>query len=191
MSSSLITSLKRLRFVLVTAVAMLAIAPLAQPALAGSPAPEVPYDIRVPSDQKAFLVGHAVGVQIYTCNPVSGGYAWSSAVPRADLYDDHGKVVATHFAGPSWQARDGSKVVAKRDVGVIVDTTAIPWLRLSRVSSAVGADGDRLTGTTYIQRINTTGGLTPAASACNAVSAGTATEVPYTADYVFYKALNS
>ena len=37
--------------------------------------------------------------------------------------------------------------------------SAIQWLLLARASSAAGADGDRLTGTTHIQRINTVGGL--------------------------------
>jgi hypothetical protein len=44
-----------------------------------------------------FLVGHATGVQIYTCN----GSAWSSAVPRTHLYDDNGKLIITHFRGPT------------------------------------------------------------------------------------------
>jgi hypothetical protein len=54
--------------------------------------------------------------------------------------------------------------------------------------SAAGPDGDRLAGTEYIQRIATTGGLAPAASTCNAETAGDEAEIPYTADYVFWKA---
>jgi hypothetical protein len=41
--------------------------------------------------------------------------------------------------------------------------------------------------TTFIQRINITGGLTPPAADCNAATAGTVVEVPYTAHYVFWK----
>src|SRR6266545_173743 len=41
--------------------------------------------------------------------------------------------------------------------------------------------------TTYIQRIATTGGLAPPAVDCNAATAGTVAEVPYTADYYFWK----
>ena len=169
-------------------VALVAAFPLAQAAVAGPPAPEVPVDIQVPEGHKVFLVGHAVGVQIYSCNAVSGGYAWTPVAPRANLYGDNGKLIATHFGGPTWQAQDGSQVVGRRDAPpVTVDATAIPWLRLAAASTSAGADGDRLAPTTYIQRVATTGGLAPAAATCNATSAGTVEEIPYTADYYFWK----
>ena len=41
---------------------------------------------------------------------------------------------------------------------------------------------------TFIQRVNTTGGVAPAAATCNAASAGKVAEIPYTADYHFWKA---
>jgi hypothetical protein len=169
-------------------VAAVAAGSAVQPALAAPAPPAVPSVITVEAGHKPFLVGHAVGVQIYTCRVVPDGYAWSPATPRADLYDDHGNVIVTHFGGPSWQAKDGSTVVASRVDGVTVDPTAIPWLLLKRASATVGPDGDRLYGTTFIQRIATTGGLPPAAAECDAQSAGTAREIPYTADYVFWKA---
>ena len=79
-------------------------------------------------------------------------------------------------------------VVAQRAADpVTVDPTAIPWLLLSPVSKGAGPDGDRLAHTTYIQRIATTGGLAPAAALCNAGTVGTVAEVPYTADYYFWK----
>ena len=68
-----------------------------------------------------------------------------------------------------------------------VDATTIPWLLLSAASTAPGAKGERLTATTFIQRIATTGGLAPADAECNAGTAGTSAEVPYTADYYFWK----
>jgi hypothetical protein len=173
---------------LVSIVAAVAALPLAQLAHAGPPAPPVPTDIAVPSGHKLFLVGHAVGVQIYVCNTAPTGSAWSFVAPRAELYADNGALIGTHFGGPTWQARDGSQVVARLDGRVIVDPTAIPWLRLAVDPTAAGSDGGRLEGTTYIQRIATTGGLAPAAAACNANSIGTIEEVPYTADYSFWKA---
>jgi hypothetical protein len=69
---------------------------------------------------------------------------------------------------------------------VTVDTTAIPWLLLSARTFA-GADGDRLVPTTYVQRIETAGGLAPPAPTCTAATAGAVAEVPYTADYYFWK----
>jgi len=59
---------------------------------------------------------------------------------------------------------------------VLLSTTTTP-----------GLDGDRLVGTTFIQRIHTAGGHVPAAADCNAATAGNVVEVPYTADYVFWK----
>lgn len=176
------------RHIVASVVALVAALPLAQAAVAGPQAPEVPEGIQVPSGNKVFLVGHAVGVQIYSCNPTSGGYAWALVAPRADLYGDNGKLIATHFGGPTWQATDGSLVAAARDAPpVTMDATAIPWLRLKMTSTSAGGDGDRLAHTTYIQRVATTGGLAPAAATCNAPSAGTVQEIPYTADYYFWK----
>ncbi len=149
--------------------------------------PPVPTTIAVPAGSKLYLVTHATGVQIYGCNATAGGYAWSLVAPRANLYGDNGKLIATHFAGPTWQARDGSSVVAQRVDGVTVDPSAIPWLLLSAASTTAGPDGDRLARTTYIQRLATTGGLPPAAATCNADTAGSQAEVPYTADYYFWK----
>ena len=170
-------------------LAAIACWPAAQAASAAPIPPSVPSDIAVEEGHKPFLAGHAVGVQIYTCRAVAGGFAWSSATPRADLDDDNGTVIVKHFGGPSWQAKDGSTVVGSSVDGVTVDPTAIPWLLLKRASATAGPDGDRLYGTTFIQRIATTGGLPPAAADCDATSAGTAREIPYTADYVFWKAL--
>jgi hypothetical protein len=154
---------------------------------AGPPAPVVPSEIKVDTGNKVFLIGHGVGVQIYSCDAGGGGFAWRFVAPRANLYNDHGKLIITHFAGPSWQAKDGSKVVGHLIRPVTVDPTAIPWLLLSTPSPTAGPDGDRLVATTFIQRTKTTGGLAPSAATCNATTAGTQVEVPYTADYVFWK----
>ena len=79
-------------------------------------------------------------------------------------------------------------VIAARDAPpVTVDGTAIPWLRLAATSASAGDDGDRLAHTAYVQLIATAGGLAPAPATCNAMSAGTVEEIPYTADYVFWR----
>jgi len=168
-------------------VAGVAAWPLAQVAYAGPAEPQVPTKIQVGAGNKVFLVGHAVGVQIWGCNPTGTGFGWTLVAPRANLYDDNGKLIITHFAGPTWQAKDGSHVAGQLVDRVTVDVTAIPWLLLSATSPAAGADGDRLVGTTFIQRIATAGGLAPGAGTCNPDTAGTTAEVPYTADYYFWK----
>ena len=172
----------------IAAAAALSVTAAAQAAQAGPPAPVVPGPIQVPAGIKVFLVGH--GVQIYSCQATPGGFGWGFVAPRANLYNDHGKLIITHFGGPTWQAKDGSRAVGHLVDSVTVDATAIPWLLLS-ASTTPGPDGDRLVATTYIQRIATTGGLAPPAVDCNAATAGTVAEVPYTADYYFWKKMGA
>lgn len=168
---------------LILTAALIATAAVPAAAIAGPAAPPVPGDIAVPEGHKPYLVAHAEGVQIYTCE----GSAWKLLAPRATLTGDNDQVIASHYGGPTWEARDGSSVIAKRDAGVPGAPGAIDWLRLKASSTAAGADGDRLAGTTYIQRIHTVGGVAPA----GACAAGASAEVPYTADYVFFKATGS
>ncbi|HEX6231507.1 MAG TPA: DUF3455 domain-containing protein [Jiangellaceae bacterium] len=184
---SLIRTCRHLAVGLVIAAAVMS---PAQGAHAGPSNPEVPGTIAVPEGNKLFRVGHAVGVQIYSCNATSGGLKWEFVAPRADVYNDQGKLIMTHFGGPTWQAGDGSAVVGRREAGVNVDPTAVDWLLLSVASSSAG-EGDQLTGTTFIQRTATSGGIAPDAAECNAETVGNQAEVPYTADYYFWKAKNS
>jgi hypothetical protein len=170
------------RLLLATLLAATVAVPTAG-ALAGPVAPAVPGDIAVPDGHKPYLVAQAEGVQIYTCE----GSAWKLLAPRATLTGENGKVIASHYGGPTWEARDGSSVIARRDSGVPGAPGAIDWLRLKPTSTAAGADGDRLAATSYIQRIHTVGGVAPA----GACVAGDGVEVPYTADYVFFKATGS
>jgi hypothetical protein len=165
-----------------TQVAQARQAPPAKPPEHGVPAP-----IRVPPGNKLFLAGHGVGVQIYSCTATPGGFSWTFVAPRANLYSRHGRLIITHYAGPTWQARDGSKVMGRAVASVTVDPTAIPWLLLSAASATAGPEGDRLADTTYVQRADTTGGIAPPAVEYTAATAGTQADVPYTADYYFWK----
>src|SRR5437016_2948614 len=144
-------------------------------------APEVPVDIAVPAGNKVHFHGFGVGVQIYTWN----GSSWGTAVPEAILFHAEG-VVAIHFGGPTWQSNSGSTVVrALPPKAVIVDPNAIPWLRLD----AKNPEGPGIFAeTTFIQRVNTTGGKAPAAGGA---FVGQVARVPYTADYFFYHQANN
>ena len=168
---------------LILTAALIATAAVPAAAIAGPTAPPVPGDIAAPEGHKPYLVAHAEGVQIYTCE----GSAWKLLAPRATLTAETGTVIGSHYGGPTWEARDGSTVAARRDAGVPGAPGAVDWLRLKATSTTAGADGDRLAGTTYIQRIHTVGGVAPA----GACAAGASAEVPYTADYVFFKATGS
>jgi hypothetical protein len=148
--------------------------------------PGVPPELAPPADEtiKASLSG--VGVQIYICNATSKGFAWSLVAPQANLLDDCDKLVGTHFIGPTWQANDGSSVVGARVAAATVDTSAIPWLLLKAASN--GPTAGKFSDVTSVQRLNTVGGLAPT-TACDANNnLGSIAQVPYTAQYVFYKA---
>jgi len=157
-------------------------------------APEVPAALQVPDGNKVSFHAYGVGVQIYVATAIStdpAQFVWTFKAPEAVLFaaeenecDDDPDVVGTHYAGPTWESVSGSKVVGARLAGATVDPTAVPWLLLRAVSTEGPGIFKR---TTYIQRVNTTGGLVPAAPP---TQAGQEARVPYTADYYFFRAEN-
>src|SRR6478609_6015180 len=144
----------------------------------------VPAAIAPAADQtiKASLSG--VGVQIYICNATATGFAWTFVAPQANLLDDCDKLVGTHFIGPTWQGNDGSSVLGAKVAGASVDPSAVPWLLLKAVSN--GPISGKFSDVTSIQRLSTVGGIAPS-TPCDASNLGSISQVPYTAQYVFYK----
>jgi hypothetical protein len=132
--------------------------------------------IDVPPHSRLLLRALGSGDQIYGC--VNGN--WALKAPDAKLLNQEGSVIGRHFAGPTWQLNDGSrikgKVVAKQ---VAPDVTAVPWLLLE----SVGGTG-RLGAVRFIQRIGTHGGNAPDGSCSQSATR----RVPYTATYSFYEA---
>ena len=156
-------------------------------------APEVPATLQVPDGNKVSFHAYAVGVQIYgaTASATSpSGFAWTFQAPEAVLFDADGNVVGLHyaFAGPTrpaWESESGSRVVGARTVPpVTVTSNAIPWLILNAVPTNTVGPGI-FARTTYIQRVNTTGGLAPATAPS---ALGQEARVPYTAEYFFFRA---
>jgi hypothetical protein len=145
----------------------------------------VPAAIAPAADQTIKGKFNAVGVQVYMCNGVAAGPTWTFVAPQANLMRDDGRFVATHFIGPTWQGNDGSSVVGSKTAGATVDATAIPWLLLTATSHA-DEDG-YFQDVTSIQRLATVGGIAPA-TGCDADHLGAIAQVPYSAEYVFYKA---
>lgn len=141
--------------------------------------------LRPPVGEKALFSLAARGVQIYTCRESTGPrrFAWTLRAPGATLYDDREVPQARHYAGPTWEAADGSRIVgelrAQADAPL---PESLPWLLLA-VRSHEG-DG-RFTPVTSIQRVDTLGGVAPD-EGCDAAHQGTEVQVLYTARYVFY-----
>jgi Protein of unknown function (DUF3455) len=143
----------------------------------------VPEALRAPAEEHMVLQVHAKGEQIYSCKVDGTQAAWTLKAPEAQLFDKDGKAFGKHFAGPSWEALDGSRVVGKAAANApSPDVDSIPWL-LVKVVSHEGQGV--LTSVTSIQRINTKGGKAPA-TGCDAGHAGQEVRVAYSADYLFF-----
>jgi hypothetical protein len=128
---------------------------------------------------KVLFQAYGVGVQIYRWN----GSSWIFVAPEAVLFADAGDhgVVATHFAGPTWQSVSGSKVVGTVIDQCTPDPDAIPWVLLGAASN----EGPGIFAqVTHIQRLNTVGGKAPTEPGG---AIGEEARVPYTALYVFYR----
>jgi Protein of unknown function (DUF3455) len=145
----------------------------------------VPAALQPPAGYSVAFTAKAKGVQIYT-STADGGAApkWVFEAPLAALSGRKG--VVYHYAGPSWEAADGSKVV--RDMATPVTavpaqraSTDIPWLLVKVTADPAAGVLNKIV---YVQRISTQGGVAPAKSPTRI---GTKVGVPYTATYVFYK----
>jgi hypothetical protein len=191
-----------LRIACVTALGMALILALPYAAHAQSVIPPpVPPGLDVPAPNQAFLLGRGVGTQNYVCQPSGplGRVAWVLFTPEATLFDDQPQQLITHFFSPNpveggvvratWQdSRDTSTVWARAIASATVKSNAIAWLLLQVVGTEVGpTGGDTLSATTFIQRVNTEGGLAPATGCDTLADVGRKAFVPYTADYFFYK----
>ena len=196
-----------------TALAVGLMVSLPQLAQAQSVTPPIVPDnkLQVEPGNEAFLVGHAIGTQNYVCKPSGTGVKFVLFTPEATLFKDNAdRQIITHFFSPNpfesntdatvvadgmiratWQARDTSTVWAKVhevDGSLTVDRNAIAWLLLDVVGAQDGPTGGHtLSDSTFIQRVNTTGGLAPSTGCTSLTDVGNQAFVPYTADYYFYK----
>ena len=134
----------------------------------------------VDDGNKLAFRSYATGTQIYRWN----GAAWIFVAPDAKLFVNemyHGQI-GKHYVGPTWESNSGSKIVAAKIDECTPDTSAIPWLKLQKVDT----EGPGIfESVTFIQRLNTTGGLKPTVPGS---FVGEEMAVPYTAEYYFYRA---
>jgi hypothetical protein len=173
--------------------------------------PDVPENVKV-TGGKAFLVGHAIGTQNYVCQPSGAGVAYVLFTPQATLFGEDGGKIISHFFSPNpdepntdpkvvadgairatWEYRDTSSVWAalvpngaSTDPD-FVESGAVAWLKLKAVGLQDGpTGGDKLSDTSFVQRLNTHGGLAPSTGCASLADVGNKAFVPYTADYFFY-----
>ncbi len=173
--------------------------------------PSVPTAIQVQAGNIPFLKGHAVGTQNYVCLPSASGFSWTFFGPQATLFITlkffHSEIqqqITTHFLSPNpdesgtpratWQSSLDTSAVWGRAIASSTDSNfvapgAIPWLLLQVVGAEHGPTGGAfLTQTTFIHRLNTSGGVAPLTGCSESENVGATALVPYTADYFFYKA---
>jgi hypothetical protein len=168
------------RFILATIACGLAIAPAA----AQTPTlDELPAALK-PAGLSVYLEVPATGVQIYTCGKNDAGAStWVFKAPEAQLFDAQKKQIGKHYAGPTWEALAGGKVVGAVKANAAGEPGAIPWLLLDIKSSEGSGVFNQAKG---ILRVSTHGGVAPA-QGCDAGHAGQEARVPYTATYLFLK----
>jgi hypothetical protein len=148
---------------------------------------DIPPELVPPASAALLFELGARGVQIYECEATPNDpavFAWTFKAPEAELLNARGKVVGTHFGGPTWQANDGSAVVAAvlERADAPNPKKAIPWLLLeARSHSGSGA----FATVTHIQRLDTVGGVAPK-KGCDAAHASEVARVPYKATYAFF-----
>src|SRR5512133_1935500 len=175
-----------------------------------TPPPLPPGLAPVPAGNELFLGTHAVGTQNYVCQPSGAGFAYVLFTPQATLFGEDGVQIITHYNSPNpdepntdpkvaadgiiratWQDKDTSRVWAKvhqPNGAVTVDEKAIAWVLLDAVGHQNGpTGGDKLTKATFVQRLNTTGGLAPKTGCSSVADLGNNACVRYTADYFFYQ----
>jgi hypothetical protein len=148
--------------------------------------PQVPDNLKVPDGQTVLLEGFGKGVQIYGCTAQAGDptkFEWTFKAPEANLTNEHGEKIAKHYAGPTWEANDGSKVVGEvQQKANAPRPGAVPWLLLkAKVNEGIGMCAKVM----YIQRVDTEGGVAPAAG-CDQAHVNAEARIDYKANYYFY-----
>jgi hypothetical protein len=147
--------------------------------------PEVPAALRPPAEQTLYLEALATGVQIYECaQKPDATYEWAFKAPEASLASRSGQSIGKHYAGPTWESTDGSKVVGEvkaRDPGPT--PSSIPWLLLSAKSNS---GSGTFASAKSVQRVATQGGVAPA-QPCTGANLREVARIPYTASYYFYR----
>lgn len=149
--------------------------------------PPAPAAVTVPSGNTLVMIAVGAGELTYECRAkanMPGAHEWAFAGPSAVLSDKNGNAVGKYYAGPTWEANDGSKVTGKQIAVAPGAANAIP-LQLVKANPSMG--NGAMTDISYIQRLNTVGGVAPSES-CAAENTGMKKMVKYQADYLFYKA---
>jgi methanethiol S-methyltransferase len=174
--------------------------------------PPIPDNLVIPAGNAVYMKTSAAGTQNYVCLPGANGPAWTFQGPQATVFlifpwfgGEVRQQIMTHFlsanpdeAGrgrPTWHHSGDSSTVWGKGTAESLDPAfvkpnSIPWLRVEIAGKLAGPmGGTALTQTTYIHRLNTSGGIKPT-TGCDESAYGKIAFVPYTTDYYFYRRAN-
>ena len=196
----------RTSFVIAAAVVALGLCP-SSAAAQFVDVPPMPAELEVPAGHSLFLHARAIGTQNYVCVPNGSAFTWKQFAPEATLFltisGEPQMQVTTHFLSanprengtprPTWQSSFDTSRVWARAIATSTDANyvapgAIPWLKLQTAGVEEGPTGGTfLAQTSFIQRLNTSGGIAPATGCAQASQIGSIALVPYSTDYFFYR----
>lgn len=149
----------------------------------------LPGPVQVPAGHKVAMETVGMGHITSECRArpdMAGEFEWAFVGPDAKLLDRAGRQVGKYYGPPAtWENLDGSKVTATQVAVAPALAGSIPY-QLVQANPAMG--NGMMTGTSYIQRVATRGGVAPAV-ACGAANTGAKQVVQYQADYIFYRSM--
>jgi len=137
-----------------------------------------------PANARVVLQAKGEGFQIYTCSTAQAGLKWTLKAPDAKLLDASGKVIGSHFAGPTWKLTDGGQVQGELIASQpSPETNSVAWLLLrAKTGTATGS----LSTVALIRRTETHGGAAPTTGCQSPSDTGKTAQIPYSATYTFY-----
>jgi Protein of unknown function (DUF3455) len=148
----------------------------------------LPAAVQVPSGNKIFMETVGVGDITYECRAKAGAadqFEWVFAGPNAVLNDRSGKQIGRYYGPPAtWEGLDGAKVTGAQ---VAIAPAAAGSIPLQLVEANPASGGGWVTGTTFIQRVATQGGVAPNLP-CSAANVSAKQVVKYQSDYIFWRA---
>jgi Protein of unknown function (DUF3455) len=148
----------------------------------------LPAAVQVPAGHTVTMQTMAAGELTWQCRAkadMAGQFEWVFAGPDAGLKDRNGAMVGKYYGPPAtWESVDGSRLTGTQLAIAPAGDGNIP-LQLVKANPAMGMGV--MQGVSHVQRVNTRGGVAPAAS-CSAANQGEKRLVRYSADYVFWRA---
>jgi Protein of unknown function (DUF3455) len=148
---------------------------------------QLPSEVRAPEGHKVAWESVATGELTYQCRAkaqTTDQFEWVFVGPKALLKDRSGKEVGQYFGPPAtWKVSDGSEVSGAQVAVAPAGSGNIPS-QLVKANPAKG--GNYFNGVSFVQRVNTKGGVAPV-EPCNAAMLSATKVVPYQADYIFYR----